>query len=198
MANNSALPDAIVTEPLSRYTTKQGLGTKVERSDWSRTEMGWQHMKSRLLITLVVSMVPVVGSADTIQWRRYVIPSTGANVDIPVSIFTEDAGSPEDGIGRRFFTQDRRADLTLQSVPNRGNDSPAKFLQKRRPPAGIQYKRVTARFFAVSSIRNGRTWYNRCNRANGYMHCVLINYPAAEDRQWDAVVTRISLSLAAQ
>src|SRR5436190_13597433 len=25
------------------------------------------------------------------------------------------------------------------------------------------------------------------------MHCVLINYPAAEDRQWDAIVTRISL-----
>ena len=45
------------------------------------------------------------------------------------------------------------------------------------------------------NIRNDRTWYNRCNRANGYMHCVLINYPAAEDRQWDAIVTRISLSL---
>ncbi len=28
------------------------------------------------------------------------------------------------------------------------------------------------------------------------MNCVMINYPAAEDRQWDAVVTRISLSLA--
>ena len=28
-----------------------------------------------------------------------------------------------------------------------------------------------------------------------YMNCVLINYPAEEERQWDAVVTRISLSL---
>ena len=26
--------------------------------------------------------------------------------------------------------------------------------------------------------------------------CILMNYPAAEDRQWDAVVARISLSLA--
>ncbi len=26
--------------------------------------------------------------------------------------------------------------------------------------------------------------------------CILINYPAAEDRQWDAVVALISLSLA--
>jgi hypothetical protein len=130
------------------------------------------------------------------EWRKYVIPSTGASVDIPVSIFTEDAGPPEGGTGRRFFSRDRRADLTLQSVPNPENDSPAQFLQKRQPPAGIQYKRVTPRFFAVSSIRNGRTWYNRCNQANGYMHCVLINYPAAEERQWDAAVTRISLSLA--
>ena len=55
---------------------------------------------------------------------------------------------------------------------------------------------MTSRFFAVSSIRNDRTWYNRCNRANGYMNSVLINYPAAEERQWDVVVTRISLSLA--
>ena len=92
--------------------------------------------------------------------------------------------------------KDHRADLTIQSVPNHGNASPAEFLQKRRPPPGIQYKGVTPRFFAVSSIRNGRTWYNRCNRADGYMHCVLINYPAAEDRQSDAIVTRISLSLA--
>ena len=27
------------------------------------------------------------------------------------------------------------------------------------------------------------------------MNCVLINYPGSEDRQWDDVVTRISLSL---
>ena len=112
-----------------------------------------------------------------------------------MSIFTEDAGPPKGGYGRRFFTSDHRADLTLQSVPNPEKDSPATFLAKRRPPAGIQYKRVTPRFFAVSSIRNGRTWYNRCNRVNEYMNCVLINYPAAEDRQWDSVVTRISLSL---
>jgi hypothetical protein len=133
---------------------------------------------------------------DSAEWRRYVIPSTGANVDIPVTIFTEDAQLPEGGTGRRFFTKDHRADLTLQSVPNPEKDSPATFLAKRRPPAGIQYKRVTPRFFAVSSIRDGRTWYNRCNRVNEHLNCVMINYPAAEERQWDAVVTRIVSRLA--
>ena len=35
----------------------------------------------------------------------------------------------------------------------------------------------------------------RCNRGNGTMNCVLINYPAAEKRQWDDKVTRISHTL---
>jgi hypothetical protein len=153
-------------------------------------------MKTGVTSFLVFVLVPVIAWADPITWQRYEIPSTGAKVDIPASIFSEDGGRAESGTGRRFFTSDRRADLTLQSVPNPENDSPARFLQKRRPPAGIQYQRVTPRFFAVSSIRNGRTWYNRCNRAPGYMNCVLINYQAAEERQWDGVVTRISLSLA--
>ena len=147
------------------------------------------------LAILIMSLVPMAALAGSTEWRKYVIPDTGAKVDIPVSIFTEDAGPPEGAAGRRFFTRDHRADLTLQSIPNPDNDSPATFLAKKRPPAGIQYKRVTPRFFAVSSIRNGRTWYNRCNRVNEYMNCILINYPAEEERQWDAVVTRISLSL---
>jgi hypothetical protein len=59
----------------------------------------------------------------------------------------------------------------------------------------IIYKKVTFRFFVVSSINQGKIWYNRCNRVAGYMNCVLINYPAGEKRQWDDVVTRISKSL---
>jgi hypothetical protein len=149
-----------------------------------------------VLLTLVLSLLPAIATAGATESRTYVIPSTRASVDIPVTIFSEDAGAPEGGIGRRFLTKDRRADLTVQSLPNPDNDSPATFLTKRSPPPGIQYKRVTPRFFAVSSIRKDRTWYNRCNRSRGYMNCVLINYPAAEERQWDAVVTRISLTLA--
>jgi hypothetical protein len=45
------------------------------------------------------------------------------------------------------------------------------------PPPGISYKRVTPGFFAVSSVRKDRIWYNRCNLVSGYMNCILINYP---------------------
>jgi hypothetical protein len=149
-----------------------------------------------LLVALALSFVPAVAVAANAQWQKYVVASSGANVDIPVSIFSQDAGPPEGGTGRRFLTDDRRADLTVQSVSNPSNDSPATFLAKQRPPSGIIYKRVTPDFFVVSSIRNDRIWYNRCNRSRGYMNCVLINYPAAEKRRWDDVVTRISHTLA--
>lgn len=148
----------------------------------------------QMLAILFVALLP--GTAAAAEWRKYNLPESGLSVDVPVTVFTEDAGPAEGAAGRVLYTADRRADLTIKSIPNADNDSPASFLAKMQPPARIQYRRVTPRFFAVSSIRNGRTWYNRCNRGGRFMNCVLINYPAAEDRQWDAIVTRISLSLA--
>ena len=92
-------------------------------------------------------------------------------------------------LARRLRGDDLRVDLLiLQRVA-------AEALAKMRPPAGIIYKRITPDFFVVSSIRKDRIWYNRCNRGNGVMNCVLINYPAAEKLSWDSVVIRISHSL---
>ena len=153
-------------------------------------------MRFRLLTALIFSSIPAVVLAESAAWQRFVVPPTGTNVEIPVTIFSKDAELPDGGTGRRFYTYDRRANLTVQSVANPENDSSATFLVKKNPPPGIMYKRVTPNFFVVSSIRNDRIWYNRCNRSGGYMDCVLISYPAAEKRQWDGVVTRISHPLA--
>jgi hypothetical protein len=150
----------------------------------------------RPLAAVVLGLVPATVLADGAEWRRFAIPSTGTNVEIPVAIFSKDTELPNGGTGRRFYTDDRRANLTVQSVANPENDSPATFLAKQQPPAGIMYQRVTSSFFVVSSVRNDRIWYNRCNRSEGYMNCVLINYPAAEKRRWDDVVSRISHTLA--
>lgn len=147
---------------------------------------------SALVLGLAASSSAV--SAQPVRWTTYSIPQTGTSVDFPASIFTEEAGRP-DGYGQRFRTADGRADLTIQAAPNVSNDSPAAFLAKKHPPARIQYKRTTPRFFAVSSYKGDKVWYNRCNFASGLIHCVLINYPASEEREWDEIVTRISLSL---
>jgi hypothetical protein len=150
---------------------------------------------SSLACAVALSLVSAAATAGNTDWQRYVIPKTGAAVEIPMAVFSEDAGLPESGLGRRFYTRDRRADLTVQSIPNPANDSPAAFLEKQRPPSDVVYKRVTPNFFVVSSFRNGRIFYDRCNRSGDYMNCVLLNYPAAEKQAWDEIVTRISYSL---
>ena len=144
---------------------------------------------------IVTAVLALCGSAvaHAESWTAYRIPESGTTVDIPASIFTEDAGKP-DGQGQRFRSPDGRADLTVQAVPRTG-ESPAVFLARKSPPSGIIYKRITPRFFVVSSIKRDTIWYDRCNFSARYVHCVLINYPAAEKRQWDAVVTRVSNSL---
>jgi hypothetical protein len=68
-------------------------------------------------------------------------------------------------------------------------------LAGKNPPRDITYKRITPRFFAVSDIREGRIWYDRCNFEGRFINCVLINYPAEEERQWDGVIARTSKSL---
>lgn len=143
---------------------------------------------------LAVATSTTIASAEASRWTVYSISETGTSVDLPSSIFTEKAGTP-DGYGQRFKTSDGRANLTIQSSPNSDNDSPAAFLAKRHPPPHIQYKRITPRFFAVSSYRGDKVWYDRCNFSRRFVHCVLINYPANEEHAWDDIVTRISLSL---
>ncbi|WP_375778656.1 hypothetical protein ACE103_05775 [Bradyrhizobium sp. ma5] len=152
-------------------------------------------MKREISTAMLVLAASACGaSADAVRWTKYSIPETGTVVDFPASIFTEQGEKP-DGYGQRFRTPDGRADITIQSAPNAANDSPAAFLAKKGPPARIQYKRVTSRFFAVSSYKGDKVWYDRCNFSGRLVHCILINYPASEERDWDGIVTRISMSL---
>jgi hypothetical protein len=149
---------------------------------------------------IVLAVITLCGAAaaQPVRWQRYEIPQTGASVDVPTSVFDSDTGQTAIGYGRRFASADQRANLTVQSIPNNEGDTPATFLAKKKPPPGIEYKRVTPRFFAVSSVRRDKIWYDRCNFNGRYINCVLINYPAAEERQWDDIVTRISHSLSAK
>jgi hypothetical protein len=147
-----------------------------------------------IFVAVALLVIPAV-SAQSVGWKKYEVPESGARLDIPVTVFTEDAGEPDGGYGKRFFTVDKRANLTVQSVANKPGDSPATFLKKLGPPSSVVYKRVTQNFFVVSGFRNNTIWYNRCNVGGRFMNCVLINYPAAEKRHWDGVVTRISNTL---
>jgi hypothetical protein len=167
--------------------------------DYSRSSnpFGSRTMKAYLLI-MGIALAPVAASAQPIGWQGYVVPETGAVAQIPTTVFSQDGGKPEEGYGRRFISEDGRAKLTVKSIPNTAGDSPASFLAKQNPPPNIVYQRITPRFFVVSSFRGDKIWYNRCNFVGRFANCVLIDYPAAEKRRWDSVVTRISNTLASR
>jgi hypothetical protein len=147
---------------------------------------------------IALTLTPLAALAQPIGWQNYVVPETGAVAQVPTTVFSQDGGKAQEGYGKRFVTSDGRANLTVQSMPNEAGYSPAVFLAKKNPPSNVVYKKVTSRFFVVSSYRNDKIWYNRCNFAGQLVNCVLINYPAVEKQQWDGIVTRISNTLASR
>ena len=172
----------------------QGTQTETTKLMWQALS-GSLQMKWPLGILLLALLTSTaMAYPQPVQWQTYSIAETGTSVDIPTSIFTEKAKRPA-GYGERLKTADGRAELTVLAGPNSDNDMPARFLAKRHPPAHIQYKRVTSRFFAVSGYDRDKVYYSRCNFSHGLVHCVKIYYPANEERDWDDIVTRISLSL---
>ena len=135
------------------------------------------------------------GSA--IEWATFSEERFGTRVQYPVDVFTHAEGQSERGHGRQFRTTDGRATLAIYSLPNETRDTPASFLRKnlRTPRSTLHYRRVTPAFFAISRVHEGTIFYSRCNFSVGAAHCFDLQYPEREKRAWDAVVTRISLSL---
>jgi hypothetical protein len=76
-------------------------------------------MRARRLfatVAVVGIFAPALTLAGDTEWQRYVVPSTGTSVDMPVLIFTSDAGPPEGGTGRTFCTEDRGAGTTAATA----------------------------------------------------------------------------------
>jgi hypothetical protein len=154
-------------------------------------------MRTFIFAALFVAF-PAGPFAEPLAWEKYTVPETGATVDLPASIFSKDVGETDQGHRHRFMTRDGRATLTVQSIANVAHESPAAFLAKKHTPSKIVYKRITARFFVVSSFRGDLIWYDRCNFAGRFINCLMVNYPASEKRQWDRIITRISNTFASR
>ena len=148
----------------------------------------------RLIVAGLLALWPALATAQPNVWRKYVVVD-GRECGRAKHHFQQRSRQT----GKRLWdaiSDFRRANLTVQSVANDANETPSAFLERKHPPRGIVYRRVTPNYFVVSSFRNGLIWYDRCNFAGRIITCVLINYPATEKKKWDSVVTRISNSLA--
>ena len=132
-------------------------------------------------------------------WSRFHDPERGVSFQFPAHIFKRDAANEGEG-GTVFASRDGRARLRVFHFVNTRNQTPRSHL------AGIpeyraerfHYVRTTPRFFVASGVRGGMILYRRCNfspRADRRVGCLQLEYPQSEKRAWDAVVTRMSLSL---
>ncbi len=151
------------------------------------------------LLALVPDAEARVREQSSVNWRTFEVPAFGTRVQYPADIFTP-AGEPGMGVGQRFERADGRAVLSIYARPNKAGESPRAYLRKhlRVDPSELGYVRIARSFFAVSSERGGIILYSRCNfsgGARGVIHCFDMKYPQEEKRSWDALVTRISLSL---
>jgi len=121
---------------------------------------------------------------------------TGLQVEYPAGIFRVSAGPTEKGKGQKFRSEDGLYEFSAYSLANPERYSPRAYLRKNLlvPPSSLIYRRVTEQFFVMSSIRQGRIFYSRCNFA-GDIHCIFLEYPQADKLAWDPIVSRVSYSL---
>jgi hypothetical protein len=140
-------------------------------------------------------------SSSAAGWGRYRDRDSGLVFDFPAHIFSlKSAEQVQDGV--IFSTPDGRARIRVFGFPNEANDTPRGYLSRIAKPgeARFTYVRATRRFFVASGTRDGNIFYRRCNfsrSAGKRVRCLQLDYPAREKAAWDGVVTRISLSLAA-
>jgi hypothetical protein len=151
------------------------------------------------LLALVSNAQAQFREQRPVDWRTFEVPDFGTSIQYPAGIFSP-AGKPEMGLGQRFERADARAVLSIYSRANEAGETPKTYLRNnlRVDRSALDYVRIARSFFAISSERDGVILYSRCNfsgGARGVIHCFDLKYPQREKRAWDAVVTRISLSL---
>ena len=141
-----------------------------------------------LCISVALSATCAVAQPED---RWVTISDAGLQVQYPSGVFSVLAGPTERYSGQRFTSFDGSAQFAFW----RG-ESPANFLRRTLvvKPEQLIYRRITPRFFVVSSIRNENIFYSRCNFSRR-VKCFYMEYPAEQKRSWDRTVTRMSYSL---
>ena len=152
-----------------------------------------------LLVAAATLVAPSHAAPADPGWRPFSDPSSRTRVDYPANIFSVEEGSFGMAPGQRFGTADGRAHFVVFTMTAEKSGSPAAFVARNLqvPRAALDYRRVSAKFFALSGVHEGEIYYVRCNTGSdrSVLHCIYLIYPAAEKRAWDPIVTRISRTL---
>ena len=156
---------------------------------------------NRTLLLLTIGGLVSLGPPSHAQtssphWKRIDDRKIGVSVDYPAGVFPDYAGATDRHPGKRFASRGGQAEFAYYAFENKRRETPARYLKRTLvvEPRKLIYKRITNNFFVISSIRNKRIFYSRCNFGPN-VKCIYLQYPVSEKRKWDRAVTRISRSL---
>jgi hypothetical protein len=153
----------------------------------------------KVSILLLLGCVAFSASALGASREAVLRDKLGTSVPYPDDVFTTPV-APENGApsGPVLASRDGTRRLQVFSTQNLHHETPAQFIRRvvdeRSQP--LTYRRVTRRFFVFTAPVGGQVLYRRCNFArDNVIHCFDVRYPIAEKKQFDPIVTRMSLGM---
>ena len=132
-------------------------------------------------------------------WKTYVNERFGATADVPA---TWQAGTPpENGDGLEFTSPDGQASIIVSGMLNIDDTLAEAFASREEAFDGetITYKHRDKHSVVVSGTKDDSIFYRKSILAcrNQVWDSVSIEYPAAEKKAFDAIVTHVAGSLKA-
>lgn len=153
-----------------------------------------------IILVLLAMMAAAAAQAETIRWAVLTNGRFGTTVDYPSSVFTQALEPAVNGASNSRSTSDGKATFSIGGTwrSNLGTPREEAADEVARAEGEISYVRATERFYVVSGTTRGAVFYRRCNypiSPDGIVDCLTLSYPAAEEKWWDPIVTRMSRSL---
>ena len=152
--------------------------------------------KRRLFALAAALLLSSAAALAEEQWRTYGNARFGVFVDYPASLFTVEDAPPENGDGQSFHSADGKAELAVWGSYNIDNETPAAYLADKTDLTGVSYQKAGRDFYAISGMRDGAIFYQRCNFPQGDAIARFnLSYPEADKAKWDEIVKRVGQSL---
>lgn len=172
--------------------------TVVEESgDWRRVDLGdgrWGWASARYLSPSRAAG-PAPG-APSGGWQTYRNPRFGTVIDYPAGILTPQP-APQNDDGRRFLSQDGRAELIVSAHHNALDRSIADMqAQDRTRFDEITYAPLRDDWYVLSGYLGDEIFYRRVEVTGGIVHSFELYFPRDGRDRWDPIVDRMSRSFA--
>jgi hypothetical protein len=157
-----------------------------------------ERRRRMILLTATVAAAILANAALAEGWRVYRNARFGTTADVPKDWTMGEA--PENDDGRVFTSPDERARIIV-SGGFRTDQKEQEFADRLGPGEGetVTYRRREKDWLAVSGTKGDRIFYRKALLScNGTVwNSVAIDYPAAQKKTFDRLVTRVARSLRA-